>query len=341
MTDLLAPAEQLEPAGKTGRKSTGTLRYVLGKLGGALISVLFVIVLGFLLFRVIPGDPVQTMTRGRPVGAEQLAQLRVEFGLDRPLWMQFLDYFGGLFQGELGVSYTYRRPVGELILDRLGPTLLLVGTGTLIAVLIGLWLGVRSAWKHGSRFDKLATGSALTLWSAHTAWLGLILMMASGRLFPSGGMEDPSVPNEFFPKLLDIAHHLALPCLTFVAVVFAQYQLVMRSALLEETGADYLTTARAKGLTDDEVRRRHAVPNAMLPTITLIFLRLGLVVQGAVTVETVFTWPGLGLLLYEGLSVPDLPLLQGVFTVLAGSVVAMNVVADLLYRVFDPRVRAA
>lgn len=338
MTDLLVPAEQLEP---TPRRSAGTARYVLGKLGGALLSVLFVVVLGFLLFRIIPGDPVVTMTRGRPVGAEQLAALRAEFGLDRPLWIQFLDYLGGLFQGEFGTSYTYRRPVGELILERLGPTLLLVGTGTLIAVAIGLSLGIRSAWRHGSRFDQLATGGALTLWSVPTFWLGLILMMATGNAFPSGGMTSSDTPDEFFPQLLDIAHHLFLPCLTFVAVIFAQYQLVMRSALLEEMGADYLNTARAKGMTDDLVRRRHAVPNALLPTVTLIFLRLGLVVQGAVTVETVFTWPGLGLLLYEGLSVPDLPLLQGVFTVLAASVVAMNVAADLLYRVLDPRVRAA
>ncbi|GAA2830085.1 ABC transporter permease [Crossiella cryophila] len=341
MSDLLAPTEQPGPTAQETRRSTGTARYLLGKLGGALLSVFFVAVLGFLLFRVIPGDPVQTMTRGRPVGAEQIAQLRAEFGLDRPLWMQFLDYLGGLFQGELGTSYTYRRPVGELILERLGPTVLLVGTGTLIAVVIGLSLGIRSAWRHGSRFDQFSTGISLTLWSVPTFWLGLILMMATGNAFPSRGMLDPSTPDEFFPQVLDIAHHMVLPCLTFVAVVFAQYQLVMRSALLEEMGADYLNTARAKGLTDDAVRRKHAVPNAMLPTVTLVFLRLGLVVQGAVTVETVFSWPGLGLLLYDGLSVPDLPLLQGVFTVLAGTVVAMNVAADLLYRVLDPRVRAS
>ncbi|MBP2471480.1 peptide/nickel transport system permease protein [Crossiella equi] len=342
MTDLLAPAEQLEPSGPaTRRKSTGAVRYVLGKLGGALLSVLFVVALGFLLFRVIPGDPVVTMTRGRPVGAEQIAALRAEFGLDQPLWVQFFRYFGDVLQGDLGTSYTYSRPVADLILERLWPTVLLVGTGTVLAVCIGLFLGIRSAWRHNSRFDKLATGSALTLWSVPTFWLGMVLLMATGKLFPSGGLTDPSTPPGFFPQLLDIAHHLVLPCLTFTAVVFAQYQLVMRSALLEEMGADYLNTARAKGLTDDQVRGRHAVPNAMLPTTTLIFLRLGLVVQGAITVETVFSWPGLGWLLYEGLSAPDFPVLQGVFLVLAASVVVMNVFADLVYRVLDPRVRAA
>jgi peptide/nickel transport system permease protein len=127
--------------------------------------------------------------------------------------------------------------------------------------------------------------------------------------------------------------------LTMLAVIYAEYLMVMRSSLLEEMGEDYLTTARAKGLREDLVRSRHAVPNALLPTVTLIFLRLGLVVAGAITVETVFSWPGLGLLTYEALRVPDLPLLQGIFIVLAGSVVVMNVLADLLYRVIDPRVR--
>ncbi|SDM46229.1 ABC transporter permease [Allokutzneria albata] len=341
MTDLLTPGEQTEPPASTGRRSSsGTLRFVLGKLGGAVVSVAFVAALGFLLFRVLPGDPVLTMTRGRPTTPEALAELRLRFGLDDPLWKQFLDYVGGLLTGDFGTSYAYSRPVGEMILERIGPTLLLVGTGTVLAVIIGMWIGIRGAWEHGSRFDRTTTSVALTLWSVPTFWLGLLLLMVTGNLFPSGGMVDPSTPKEFLPQLLDVGHHLVLPCITFVAVVYAQYQLVMRSSLLEEMGADYLNTARAKGMRDDMVRRKHAVPNAMLPAITLVFLHLGLVVQGAITVETVFSWPGLGLLLYEALSYPDLPLLQGVFTVLAGSVVAMNVVADLLYRVFDPRVRA-
>ena len=160
-------------------------------------------------------------------------------------------------------------------------------------------------------------------------------------LFPVGGMVSPDTPPVLISQVLDVARHLVLPALTMVAVIYAQYLMVMRSSLLEEMGADYLTTARAKGLREDLVRRRHAVPNALLPTVTLIFLHLGLVVGGAITVETVYSWPGLGLLTFEALRVPDLPLLQGTFIVLAGSVIVMNVVADLLYRVLDPRVRAA
>ncbi|MGP4015699.1 ABC transporter permease [Saccharopolyspora sp. 5N708] len=343
MSDLLVTvAEPAAPSGG-GRRMA---RYLGGKIGGGLVSLFLVAVLGFFLFRVMPGDPVRTMTRGAPVTDQQLAVLRERFGLDQPLWKQFVDFLGNLLRGDLGTSYTYSRPVGELILERIGPTVLLVGTATIIAVLLGLWMGARAAWRHGGAFDKTSTSIALTLWSVPTFWLGLIVLMAFGvgvgpipGLFPVGGISSPDTPPELLPQILDVAHHLVLPALTMVAVIYAEYLMVMRSSLLEEMGEDYLTTARAKGLREDLVRRKHAVPNALLPTVTLIFLRLGLVVGGAITVETVFSWPGLGLLTFEALRVPDLPLLQGIFIVLAGSVVVMNVLADVLYRVLDPRVR--
>ncbi|NIH83421.1 ABC transporter permease subunit [Amycolatopsis granulosa] len=330
-----AAAELDEP-----RRGTGTARFLLGKLGGAAGSLLLVVALGFLLFRMIPGDPVTTLTRDRPTSPDQLAQLRARLGVDKPLYQQFLDYLSGLLRGDLGTSYGYNRPVSALIGERLGPTLLLVGTATVLAVALGLWLGVRAAWRRGSLFDRTQTGIALTLWSMPQFWLGLLLLIATQGAFPSGGMRSPATPPEFLPQLLDVAHHLVLPCVTLLAVIYAQYMLVMRSSLLGEMNADYLTTARAKGLREDLVRRRHAVPNALLPTVTLVFLQFGLVVSGTVTVETVFSWPGLGLLTYEALRVPDLPLLQGVFVVMAGSVIVMNLIAEVLYRVLDPRVRA-
>ncbi|MGH3980617.1 MAG: ABC transporter permease [Pseudonocardiaceae bacterium] len=309
------------------------------RLTTGLASVVFVVVLGFFLFRVLPGDPVVTMTRGRPVTGREVAELRAALGLDRPLAQQFLDYLAGLVRGDLGTSYEFRRPVAELIAERIGPTLLLVGTATVLAALLGVWQGARAAWWRGSRFDRGSVGVALALWSAPPFWLGLIvLLVLAGGLgaFPVRGIRSPDTS---LPVALDVAHHLVLPCLTLVAAVYAQYLLVMRASLLAEMGADYLTTARAKGLADDQVRRRHAVPNALLPTVTLIFLHLGLVVSGAVAVETVFSWPGLGLLVYEALRVPDLPLLQGSFVVICSAVIVMNTVADLLLRVLDPRVR--
>jgi peptide/nickel transport system permease protein len=327
---------------------TSTLRFVALKLGGAVVSLLLVVVLGFFLFRVLPGDPVQTMTHGQPVGAKQLADLRRSLGLDKPLIAQFWQYLTGLLHGDLGTSYLYNEPVATLIGQRLWPTVLLVGTATVIAAALGLWLGQRSGWRRGSRFDQTATGVALTLWSVPQFWLGLILLMVFGvgvgpipGVFPVEGMVSPDTPPGFLPQTADVLRHLVLPCLTLIAAFYAQYLLIMRTSLIEELGADYLTTARAKGLAEDLVRRRHAVPNALLPSVTLIFLNLGMVVSGAVTVEAVYSWPGLGQLLYKALQVPDLPLIQGTFVVLAGAVVVMNVLAELLYRALDPRVRTS
>jgi peptide/nickel transport system permease protein len=322
------------------RRGTPVVRFVAGKVVAALASLALVVVLGFFLFRMIPGDPVATMTRDRPTSPELIAQLRERLGVDKPLWQQFVDYVGGLLQGDLGDSYNFNRPVAAMIAERLWPTVLLVGTATVLAVALGLWLGVRAAWRRDSAFDRVQTGVALTLWSMPQFWLGLLLLTSLGGWFPSGGMRSPDIPESFLGQAVDVAHHLVLPCVTLLAVIYAQYMLVMRSSLLEEMNAEYLTTARAKGLRDDLVRRRHAVPNALLPTVTLVFLQFGMVVSGTVTVEAVFSWPGLGLLTYEALRGPDLPLLQGVFLVLAGSVIVMNLLAELLYRVLDPRVRA-
>jgi peptide/nickel transport system permease protein len=300
---------------------------------------------GFFIFRILPGDPVRTITRGRPVSAAQLAELRHTFALDKPVVVQFGDYLLRLAQGDLGVSFQYRAPVLRLILEHLGATVYLVGTATLLAAALGLWLGARTAWRRGGASDRVNTGIALTLWSVPTFWLGLILIVVFAvgvgpvpGLFPTGGISAPGVAG-FFPVLADRLAHLVLPCLTLVAVLYAQYLLIMRSSLLDEMGEDYLTTARAKGLRDTEILRRHAVPNALLPAVTLVFLQLGTVVSGAVLVEAVFSWPGLGSLFYQALTVPDLPLLQGLFLFLSASVIVMNLLAELLYPLLDPRVR--
>ncbi|MFI9588125.1 ABC transporter permease [Streptomyces sp. NPDC052236] len=319
------------------------LLYVAGKLGGAAISLLAVLVTSFFLFRIIPGDPVKAMTHGTPTSAEQLATLRRQFGLDQPMWQQFTDYCAKALTGDLGTSYQFRAPVGELIAQKVPATLLLTGAAVVIYSAIGLWLGTRSAWRHGSLGDKVSTGVALTLWSVPSFWLGLLLIITFSvgigpipGLFPTGGME--SGDETGFAYITDVAHHMVLPVVTLVAVGYAQTLLVMRSSLLDEMGSDYLTTARAKGLRDDTVRRRHAVPNALLPTVTMVFINLGHVAAGSILVETVFSWPGLGGLFYAALSVPDLPLVQGLFVVFAGAMIVMNLLADLLYPLLDPRV---
>ncbi|MCH4250188.1 MAG: ABC transporter permease [Microbacteriaceae bacterium] len=320
------------------------LKYAGKKAGGALISLVMVIILGFFAFKILPGDPVATMAREHQMSAAQMAQLRAQYGLDKPLIVQFWNYLVNVFTGQFGESYVYHQSVSSLIGQYFWPTILLTGTSAVIAIALGLWLGQKAAWRHGSLFDKITSGTSLVFWSVPTFWLGLLLLLIFGgtlQWFPTGGMVSPGGDSTWFGTVMDVVSHLVLPVTTMVAVVYAQYVMVMRASLLEEMNADYLTTARAKGLREDLVRRKHAVPNALLPTVTLVFMHIGGLISGAVTVETVFSWPGLGKLTYEALSGPDLPLLQGTFVVFSAIIIIMNLIADLIYRQLDPRVRRA
>jgi len=333
-----------------GRKEKGSgglspgAAFALRKTGAALGTLLFVLVVNFFLFRMLPGDPIGMYTRGRNVPPEQLAALRAE--LDRPVFEQFLTYLRNPFASTID-SAQFNRPVWELVTERIWPTLLLVGTAIVLASIIGVWIGIKAGWKRGKSFDKVSTGVTLTLYSMPEFWLGMILLIIFGvgafglpGMFPIGGISSPGVDTSSLAGWLDVAWHMVLPVTTLTLVYLAEYALVMRSSLVDEMDEDYLTTARAKGLMDRLVRRRHAVPNALLPTVTLIFLNLGFTVSGAITVETVFSWPGLGLLSYEALRGPDVALLQAIFLLFSIGVVLANLVADLLYAVIDPRVRS-
>ena len=337
-----APTTQAPPA--TRRASYG--RYVGGKVLGAFGSLFFVLVVNFFLFRVLPGDPARTLGRGRFKTAEQLAAFRHAYGLDQPLPQQFLTFLRNTLTGQLGVSLRYRVPVSDLLWERLWPTVLLVGTSTLLASFLGAYIGMIGGWNRGSRFDKLSTGATLTLYSMPEWWLGLMLIagFAVGigplpGLFPTGGLHSPDVDPASLAGVVDTAWHLVLPVLTLTLAYLADYSLVMRSSLIAELGEDYLVTARAKGLRDVAVRRHHAVRNALLPTTTIAAINIGFVVSGAITVETVFSIPGLGLLSSEALSIPDFWVLQGTFLVASAAVIAANLVANLLYGLLDPRVR--
>jgi peptide/nickel transport system permease protein len=321
-------------------------RYVGSKVLGALGSLCFVLVVNFFLFRVLPGDPARTLSRGHFRTAAQLTAFDHEYGLDQPMARQFLTYLGNTFTGHLGVSLRYRAPVSDLIIERLWPTLLLVGTSTILAMILGVWIGTLGAWNRGGPFDRFSTGSTLTLYSMPEWWLGLLLIagFAVGLgpfpgLFPTGGLHSTGVDPSSVKGWLDTARHLFLPVLTLTLAYLAEYSLIMRSSLLDELGEDYLTTARAKGLRDIVVRRRHAVRNALLPTTTVSAINIGFVVSGAITIETVFSIPGLGLLTQEALSIPDYWVLQGTFLIAAGGVILANLLVNLFYGVLDPRVR--
>lgn len=351
-TNVLGPelVDSEQGSGRTDRpERTAFWSYLARKILTALVSLFVVLVIGFVLFTIMPQNPVASIARasGKPMDAAQLAALRKALGLDEPIWERFAIYVWHSITLNLGYSYGYNQSVASLVLPRIGPTLLLTGSSTLISIVLGLWLGSKSGWRPGTWLDRISSGVSLVLWSVPTFWLGLILLIILGvgigpipTLFPSGGMTTPGFTGGPVAQVLDVCWHLALPCLTLVLVVFAQYVTIMRSSLIDELGNTYLLTARAKGLRDDDVLRKHALPNALLPTVTVIFLQIGGLISGAITVETVYSWPGLGLLTYDALRIPDLELLQGTFVIFAASIIAMNLVADLLYRVIDPRVRA-
>lgn len=326
------------------KRDTSLIRYVLSKLGGACISLVMVVLLGFFLFRILPGDPVARIARERPMTPEQIEVLREQYGLNGSVWEQFIEFIGNVFTLNFGISYVYNQSVSDLIGQYFWNTILLTGTSAIIAIILGLWLGTRAGWKRGGAFDKFVSSTSLVFWSVPTFWLALILLMVFGgtlQWFPTGGMRSLDPPSDPLGATLDVISHMVLPVITMVAVIYAQYLMVMRSSVIDEKSADYTTTARAKGLPEARVRSEHVVPNALLPTVTLVFMHIGGLIAGAVTVETVFSWPGLGKLTFEALSGPDLPLLQGTFVVFSAIIIVMNLIADLVYRRLDPRVRRA
>jgi peptide/nickel transport system permease protein len=333
--------------GQPVARRSSYVRYLGSKILGAMGSLAFVLVVNFFLFRVLPGDPARTLGRGRFKTAAQLAAFRHTYGLDQPLPQQFVTFLKNTATGQLGISLRYRVPVSELLLERMWPTLLLVGTSTILATVIGVYIGMLGAWNRGGPFDRISTGATLTLYSMPEWWLGLMLIaiFAVGAgpipgIFPTGGLHSVGVDPASLKGIADTAWHLTLPVITLTLAYLADYSLVMRSSLLDELGEDYLVTARAKGLRDIAVRRHHAVRNALLPTTTIAAISIGFVVSGAITVETVFSIPGLGLLSSEALDIPDYWVLQGTFLIASAGVIVANLGANLLYGLLDPRVRS-
>ncbi len=332
-----------ERSGPGSARSYGLARSLGVKVLSALVTMAVVLVGNFYLFRVLPADPAKNLTHNSALTAKQLAAINRTFGLGLPLPQQFWNYLVQTFHGNLGRSFVNQQPVSHLIGQAMWPTILLVGSSTILSTVIGVWIGIRGGWHRGSRFDKSSTAFVNVLYAMPDFWLGMVLLVAlAGKLalFPDGGMH--GVGNKTgLAGIADVLWHLTLPCLVLTLVYLAEYSLVMRSSLIDELKADYLLTARAKGLRDDLVRRRHAVPNALLPSVTLIMLNLGFVISGAITTETVFSWPGLGLLSYQALNAPDYPTLEGCFLLFSAAVIVANLVGDLLLTVFDPRVRHA
>ena len=321
-------------------------RYILRRLVSAAVTILLIVILNFVLFRMMPGSPERVLLGRIPnVTPAAIEATRVRWGLDKPLFPdQFVSYVTSTLQGDLGFSFSKRgQTVVEVLESRLWPTLLLFGLGEILAIVIGLALGAYSGWKRGGIIDLLGNGASLVLYATPYFLLGMGLMILFATTlgwFPTFGMNTAGRDYaDIFEELGDIGRHLVLPLATVALGLVGQYAILMRSSILDTMTEDYVTTARAKGLAEGSILRRHALPNALLPTVSLVAINLGYVVAGAITVEVVFNWPGLGTLTVDALGARDYPVLQGIFLLLSVTVVLANLAADLLYSMLDPRVR--
>ena len=319
-------------------------RYLVRKVAQAIVTIVAIVLLMFLLFRMMPGSPDRAVKRPNFTVAQQQA-LKAQMGLDKPLIPdQLVTYVNSTLSGDLGNSFKFRgQPVTEVIATAIGPTVLLIGLGELIAIVAGLGLGALSGWRRGGLVDRVGNGISLILYSMPYFVIGMpmIIIFAAGlHWFPTSGMTTSGGSSDTVARLFDVGSHLVLPLAAVSLGLIGGYSILMRSAIIETRAEDYITTARAKGLADRRILWTHAFPNALLPMVTWIAISLGYVIAGAITLEVVFNWPGIGTLTVEALDARDYPLLQGIFLLIAVSVVVANLLADLVYGVLDPRVRS-
>lgn len=317
------------------------LRYVIRRLLQLIPTVLLILVFNFLIIRLAPGDPARAMA-GEMASQANVEALRQAWGLDKPLIEQLLIYFSRLAQGDLGYSYNTLTPVSDLILDRLPHTVGLMLAATLLSFVIGTLLGAYAASRYPSRVDSAISVSSIVFYSMPIFWFGMLLIYFFAiRLnwFPSGGMVDIIEDHQGFAYLLDVSHHAVLPILTLSAFNIPFFFRISRASVIETLREDYVRTGRCMGVPQNRLFLRHALPNAMLPTITAFGLVLGFIFTGALMTETVFSWPGIGRLMWEAISNRDYPTMMGIFLISSIAIVVSTLLTDIAYTLFDPRVR--
>ena len=318
------------------------LRYLLWRLLQAVPVILGVTVLCFLLLQLAPGDLAEVLA-GESGGASPgyIEDLRARYGLDKPVLVQLAIYVKNVLFFDLGFSFRHNADVSELLLERLVPTLLLMGSTLLLSVGLGALSGLFAAiWVRTWR-DHVISFAAIIAYATPLFWVGLMLILVFSiwlDWFPTSGMENVVMFYEGWNSVVDIAHHLVLPAITLSLFYLALYARLMRATMLEQRGLDYVTTARAKGLTERQLTFRHVLRNALLPVVTVAGVQVGALLGGSVVVESVFAWPGLGQLAFEALFSRDFNLLLGIFFMCACLVVAANIVVDIIYVFLDPRI---
>ena len=321
------------------------LTVTLKRAGFGLLLLLAVLALNFLLMHLAPGDVADSIAQDAGgLDAEVMAQIRKDYGLDLPLWQQMMKYFFNVIRLDLGFSYYYNQPVTTLILEKLPATLLLVISAQVLSISIGVTLGVAAARKPNGITSHFVTILSLVGYAAPVFWTGIMLIILFGSMipiFPIGNMIDVSVEREGFAYVLDVLHHLVLPMLTLSSIFLALYSRLARASMLDVLGSDYVRTAQAKGLSEFQVVFKHALRNALLPVVTTAGLVFSGIVSGAVLVETVFSWPGLGTLAVQAIIARDTPTILGILFFSALVVVVANLLTDMVYRIIDPRIKTS
>jgi ABC-type dipeptide/oligopeptide/nickel transport system permease component len=317
--------------------------FVVKRIAFAIVTVFVAVTLNFVLFRAIPGDAIQAL-RCQHCTVQFKNSLRKELGLDKSKWTQYRLYVAGLLHGDLGKSLRTQNPVTTELWPSIKNTMPMLALGTVFAVVFGILVGVIASWRRGTIVDRGSVGTALAFYSMPPQWLGLmiVLFFASAIGLPTSGIKDPTLgivsAASTWDVVIDRLRHMILPAMSVGLVLYGEYALVVRSAMLETLGEDYVLTARAKGLSNWATVWRHGLRNALLPIVTLIAISLGFIIGGFITIEYVFSYPGIGLAIVEAIDQRDYPLLQGAFLLLAFAVILFNLVADLLYFKLDPRV---
>lgn len=315
---------------------------ILKRVLYAALLLLAVLILNFTMMHLAPGDIADTIAQANGGSdADIMKQIREDYGLDQPFIFQLLKYVGGVLSFDLGYSFFYNQPVTTLIFEKLPATLLLVITSQILALTIGVLLGVFSARNPKGFSSHFVTLFALFGYSAPVFWTGILLLIAFSLkipILPVAGMQDVTVEGGFIVQALDVARHMVLPVITLSSIFLALYSRLCRASMMEVLGSDYIRTAKAKGLSDAQVVYKHALKNSMSPVITLAGIQFSAVVSGAVLVETVFSWPGLGTLALQSIVARDTPTILGILFFSALVVIVGNLLTDLALRLIDPRV---
>ncbi|MGY9035747.1 MAG: ABC transporter permease [Rhodobacterales bacterium] len=309
-----------------------------------IVMITAVIILNFFLLHAAPGDVVDAMlAEGGGGDPELAARLRASYGLDEATHIQLIKYLGQVFRGDLGYSFYYDQSVTELLLGHLPTTLMLTISALILAVVFGTLFGVYAALKPKGIFSNFVTVLSLFGYATPVFWLGMIILLVFALylpLFPAFGIRSLPEPEHAVGRILDIIHHLVLPTFTLAILYLASYSRISRASMLDVLGSDYIRTARAKGLSETKVIFKHSLKNAAMPVVTLAGLQLAQVFSGAILVETVFSLPGVGPLLYESIVRRDFPVILGVLFGAASTTIIANIITDLIYKYMDPRIQS-